>query len=567
MLQARWELILDIVQNIALIGILAYLLTRVAVFQRTLTYSKYRIYDKVKLGIVFGLFSAMGNWIGIPVEGAIANSRIVGPIAGGLLGGPVVGVIAGFIGAVARYYMGGFTVWASVLSNIIVGYLSGVVYEKYGAQRVNVKTALFTAVVCEGILKFMILTMSKPFEAALKLEQVIGVPTLVANSLAVVFFVYIVRDVFSEQQRMQALSVQQAIRMIQKTSGFLKTGLNACSALNVSQIIYNETKAAAVAITDNEEVLAFVGKGDDHHFAGTPIVTAATKRALQERQTVITDDRDSIGCPYAQCPLFAVIDAPLFVGEDLVGTIKLYKTKNELIMPQEAELIQGIADFLSLQLAHQRLAHQQILLLQTEYNMLKAQVNPHFFFNSLTTVQALITTDAPGAINLINDLALFFRKTLKRGAEIVTLSEEMEAVNIYVRIEQARFHEKVRFCVSIPEDMTTFSVPVFSLQPLIENAIRHGVSMTKGGGEVRITTWHEKDKAFIMVQDEGLGISESRLREIMEQKLVQSEGAGIGINNIHRRMQKLYGKDYGLSINSRLGEGTAVILNFPWKEE
>jgi two-component system, LytTR family, sensor histidine kinase LytS len=265
--------------------------------------------------------------------------------------------------------------------------------------------------------------------------------------------------------------------------------------------------------------------------------------------------------------LFAVIDAPLFVGEDLVGTIKLYKTKNELIMPQEAELIQGIADFLSLQLAHQRLAHQQILLLQTEYNMLKAQVNPHFFFNSLTTVQALITTDAPGAINLINDLALFFRKTLKRGAEIVTLSEEMEAVNIYVRIEQARFHEKVRFCVSIPEDMTTFSVPVFSLQPLIENAIRHGVSMTKGGGEVRITTWHEKDKAFIMVQDEGLGISESRLREIMEQKLVQSEGAGIGINNIHRRMQKLYGKDYGLSINSRLGEGTAVILNFPWKEE
>lgn len=566
-LHASWELILNIVQNIALIGIMAYLLTRLNAFRRTITYSQYRLVDKIKLGLIFGMFSALGNWIGIPVEGALANSRIVGPIAGGLLGGPVVGVIAGIIGAAVRYYMGGFTVWASVLANIIAGCIGGIIYEKCGAQKVTVKVALVTAVTCELILKLLILTMSKPFEAALKLEQIIAVPTLVANSLAVVFFVYIVRGVFSEQQRMQAFSVQQAIRMIQKTSGFLKTGLNESSARNVSQIIYNETKAAAVAITDNEKVLAFVGKGQDHHFAGTPIVTAATKQALSGRQTIITDDRETLGCPYPECPLSAVIDAPLFVGEELVGTIKLYKTANEIIMPQEAELIQGIADFLSLQLAQQRLARQQMLLLQTEYNMLKAQVNPHFFFNTLTTIQALIAIDATSAVNLINDLALFFRKTLKRGEEMVPLSEEMESVNIYVRIERARFHDKVKFSVGIPDDMTGFLVPIFSLQPLVENAIRYGISMKKNLGEVCVTAWHDQDQAFVKVQDDGVGIEENRLREIVEQKLSHSPGAGIGVINIHQRMQKLYGQDYGLSIYSKLGVGTEVILKFPWRDE
>ena len=568
MLIPEGALILDIMQNVALIGIAAYLLTRLPAFRRTIPYSQYRMHDKLLLGLVFGFFSAAGNWIGIPIHGAIANTRIVGAIAGGLVGGPVVGIIAGTIGAIARYYMGGFTVWPSVFSNIIVGFLSGLVYERYGSQRISVKVAFFVALAGEAILKIMILLMAKPFEAAWRLEQAIGIPTMLGNSLAVAFFIYIVRDVLSEQQRMQEFSVQQVIRMIQQTSGIFQAGLNKESAYKVALIVYNEMKPAAAAVTDNEKVLAFLGKGDDHHKAGMPIITQATKRAVSSKQTVIVNNKEDLGCPNSSCELSAVIDAPITVLGELVGTIKVYKTDYELITPYEAQLIQGIADSLSMQLAQQRFEQQQIILLQTEYNMLKAQINPHFLYNTLSTIQSLVRNDL-GAVNLIKDLADFFRKTLKRGDEMITLREELDSVNTYFRIEKARFRDRVNLVVTLPQDMQDLHIPVFSLQPLVENAIRHGISVKRGGGTVCVSACCDGGKIYITVADDGVGISEDRLKQIADSKRnVPSErGTGIGLENVNLRLKKLFGEEYGLSVSSELGKGTTVTIALPSEEE
>lgn len=568
MLFPEWALTLQITQNLALIGITAYLLTRLPALRRTITYSQYRIYDRLLLGLVLGFFSAAGNWVGIPIHGAIANCRIVGAIAGGLIGGPVVGLLAGTIGAIARYHMGGFTVAASVLSNIIVGGLSGLVYEKYGPQRINVKTAFVVGLLGEAILKILILVMSKPFEDALKLEQAIAIPTMLGNSLAVAFFIYIIRDVLNEQQRMQAFSVQQVIRIIRKMSVIFKTGLNEQSAGQVATIIYNELKPAATAVTNTEKVLAFIGIGEDHHRPGTSVVTEATKRALNSKQTVIVDKREEIGCPHPECRLAAVISAPIVIPGEVIGTIKVYKTGHEVISLNEAQMIQGIADSLSFQLAQQRFEQQQLTLLQTEYSMLKAQINPHFFFNTLSTIQALVRRDSD-AVNLIKDLAEFFRKTLKRGDEMVTIKEEIEAVNIYFRIEKARFGDRVNLEVSIPDDMQDCLIPVFSLQPLVENAIRHGISMKKGGGVVRVAAVHEGDIARIKVADDGVGMPVERLAQIKDwSKSVSSEkGAGIALGNVNRRIGKLFGDGYGLLISSEASKGTEVTIVLPWRSE
>lgn len=564
MLWPDWVLIWSIMSNVALVGMAAYLVTRVRAFHRTLTYSYFRTYDKLILGLIFGVFSAFGNWIGIPVLGSMANQRIIGPVVGGLLGGPFVGVIAGIIGGLTRYVMGGFTVWPSVISNVIVGYLSGMVYNHYGSQRINIKISFFTALVCESILKLMILTMSKPFEAAWQLEQVIGIATTISNSMAVAFFVYIVHDVIHEQHKAQALSVQQAIRMIQKTSDFLQQGLNEESAAKVARKIYQETKAAAVAITDTEKVLAFVGTGEEHHLPGSPILTAATKRAIKNKQTVIVRKQQEIGCPNRNCKLTAVIDAPLIVSNELVGTLKLYKTKNQIIGPHEAELIQGIADFLSLQLAQQKLDKQQLLLLQTEYSMLKAQISPHFFFNTLTTIQALIITKPESAAALIKDLASFFRKTLKKSSEIVPLREELDSVNTYLRIEKARFQDRVNILIAIPEELLDHPLPIFTLQPLVENAIRHGISIKKGGGTVQIVAYYKEDQLFIKIIDNGVGIANYHLSNSSHKFPPSSTGSGIGLCNVHRRIQKLYGSEFGLKFDSIAGQGTEVTLNLPW---
>ncbi|HWR38536.1 MAG TPA: LytS/YhcK type 5TM receptor domain-containing protein [Patescibacteria group bacterium] len=560
------ELIMGILNNVAIIGIAAYLATRIPAIRRTVLHSRYTQKDKLLLGMLFGAFSMLGNYMSIPVFGALANHRIAGAVAGGLLGGRMVGVCAGILGAIPRYYMGGYTAEAAVLSNVVVGYVSGWIGERWGAGNIDWKRAMGATILGEAILKTMILTMSKPFEVAWQLESLIAIPTTLANSFAVVLFVGIIRDVFNEQEKAQALSAQKSLRMIRQASDLLQNGLNSESASAVARVILRETGAAAVAVTDADRVLAFVGEGSDHHVAGEPIVTAVTRQVLRERQTVVVSDRRSIGCPYPHCPLSAVIDAPLIVGNELLGTVKLYKINAESVSLFETELIQGIADFFSLLLARQKLEAQQRLLLQTEYGRLKAQVNPHFFFNTLGTIQALVQTEPQVASALIKDMAGFFRRILKRGGEFIPLGEELETVRNYLRIEQARFGDRIRVVWQVPEEMLTHPVPTFSLQPLVENAVRHGLSLKKGGGEIRILVWREDAALLIRVEDDGVGMSAEKVREVMEtDDCVRSAGAGIGLVNVRQRIRKVYGETFGLVLESQWERGTVVTLRLPWQ--
>ena len=560
-----WTLVLELAQNVSTIGLAAFLTTRLPAIKKALTNSHYRLREKLILVVVFGSFSAVGNWMGIPIFlGALANTRIVGPLAGGLLGGPIVGVGAGILGAIPRYYMGGFTVWASVISNILAGYLAGWVYNRYGPQRINLKIAAATAFAGEAILKLLVLTISQPFEAALRLEKLIALPTMTFNTLAVVFFVYIVHDIFRAQEKAQAASVQQTIRMLHSTSGFIQSGLTKETAGKVAQIIYHETGAAAIAITNTDQVLACVGMGSDHHQTGMPIVTMATKMMLQTRSTVIINDRGDIGCPNPDCPLTAVIDVPLIVSNELVGSIKLFKTDKAVITPQEAELLQGIADFLSLQLAQQKLDEQQLLLLQIECQMLKAQINPHFFFNTLGTIQALIDVNPKEAGSLIKELAEFYRKNLKHSDESIALQEELASVRNYLRIEKVRFGDKIKVVESVPDELMQQLIPLFSLQLLVENAIRHGLGLKVEPGTIFIRAWQEGEVLLVQVEDNGVGMEPQQLSVLLENVPErQTHGTGIGLLNIHRRIQRFYGDNYGLQVESIKGTGTVVTLRLP----
>lgn len=560
------ELIKDIIANAAIIGVGAYLTTQLAVFRRTLSYRLYRKRDKAFLIIVFGFFSALGNTFGIPLMGSLVNTRIVWAIVGGLLGGPGVGLGVGIIGAFHRYFMGGFTMWAAVLSNVIVGYLSGMVFRRYGPQGINVKIAMITAVCGEAILKILILILSQPFEAAWEFEKLIAIPTTVANSLSVGLFIYIVRDVFSEQEKFQARSAQQAMRVICKTSRLLRGGLTEEVANKLAHELYFELKPAAVAITDETNVLAFLGCGSDHHVKGKPIVTAATALSKERGATVIATDKNGIGCPHPDCPLTAVVDAPLMVNHEFMGSIKIFKIKKELVLPYEIELIQGIADFLSLQLAYFKMDEQARLLAQAEYNILKAQINPHFLFNTLATIRYLIKTEPDTARALIKDLSDLLRKTMARNREIIEIREELDTVFRYTRLEKARFGERINVVKMIPEDILEHNIPVFSIQPLVENAIKHGLSNKKMGGTVSIRAWHDDHTLFIEVADDGVGIASDKLSFLLQDDLT-SVGAtrnGIGIRNVNNRLQHIYEGKGGLRITSHEGVGTHVEIFLPW---
>jgi LytS/YehU family sensor histidine kinase len=559
----------DVIKNIAVLGVAAYLTTQLPPFRRALSQSQYRFQDKLVLIFIFGFFSGLGNYLSIPIMGALANTRIVGAVAGGLLGGPIVGLGAGIIGAIPRYFMGGYTMLPAVAANVVVGFLSGLICAHYGVRKIGVKTALAAAFGAEVILKLMVLSFSSSAEAAWELERVIAIPTTIANCMGVMLFVYIVRDVYTEQEKIQARSAQQAMRVIQKTNGILWSGLNIKSAQSVAETIYSEIKADAVAVTDTEKVLAFIGQGADHHIVGQPFITQATKQARQSRHTVITNDQENIGCPVAACPLAAVIDAPLLVNNSFQGSIKVYKTGNGIILPYEAELVQGIADFLSLQLLHGELEAKTLLLAQAEYNSLRAQIHPHFIFNILGTIRATIRNNPQQARGLIKDLSDTIRRHIRPGKEMNTILEEFEFIDRYIRMEQARFGDRIRIVKVV--DAVTYSqeIPVFSIQVLIENAVKHGLSPKKEGGIIEVRVLREGETLCISVRDNGVGITEECLARLLETQPESriTGGMGIGLNNVHSRIQRLFGHEFGITIESRKGQGTCVSIRLPWREE
>lgn len=560
------ELVKNIIANVAIVGVGAYLTTQLRVFRRTLSYSLYEKRDKFFLVMVFGFFSALGNVFGIPVMGSMVNTRIVGAVVGGLLGGPIVGFGVGLIGAIHRYFMGGFTMWAAVLANIVVGYLSGLVFERYGPRRINVKIAMLTGVCGEIILKLFVLGLSRPFSDAWELEKVIALPTMIANSLSAGLFIYIVRDVFNEQEKVQAGAAQQAIRVIRKTSRLLRNGLTEEAAEKLAHDLYYELKPAAIAVTDETKVLAFLGCGAEHHRKGKPFVTAATTLSKETGETVIANDKIGIGCPDPDCPLTAVVDVPLIINHEFMGSVKIFKTNKEPVLPYEIELIQGIADFLSLQLAYFKMDEQARLLEQAEYNILKAQINPHFLFNTLATIRGLIRNEPETARILIKDLADLLRQTLARNREMIEIREEMETVFRYTRLEKARFGERIKIIEEIPEEIFGYNIPVFTIQPIVENAIKHGLSNKKSGGTVSIRAWHDKQVLFIEVVDDGVGIGNERLAYLLkdDQKAVGAAKIGIGIRNVNHRLQRIYEGKGGLRITSQEGIGTRVEIFLPW---
>ncbi|MDD4600831.1 Sensor histidine kinase BtsS [bioreactor metagenome] len=557
-------IIMPIIYNLSVFGMCAFAVTHLKIFRKTLHQSIYSNRDRLLLILLFGALAALGNFLSVvDIKGALANNRTTGIVLGGLLGGPLVGIGAGILGAIPRYFLGGFTMPAAVASSLVIGLVSGLISSHYGKRGITLKIAFITALISELILKLMVLIFSVPFDAALELEKKIALPTIIGTCVATVFFISIVRHIFAEEEKVQTRSAVQAMQVIRSADQVLTNGLNEESAALVANIIYKELEPAAVAVTSPTKVLSYIGVGSDHHLTGSPIITNTSKRVCLIRQSVVARTKIEVGCPNESCPLTGVIEAPLIVGEKLLGSIKLFKVENKLILPYEIELIEGIARFLSSQLANHQAERQEKLLREAEYRILKAQVNPHFLFNTLATIHVLIRNDGEAARRLTRDLSNLLRRTLSSDREMVPLWEEMETVRKYVNIEQARFGPRLAMEVEIPDRLYSQTVPVFTIQPLVENAIKHGLSPRSEGGRVKITAWQKAQLFYICVKDNGLGITDDRNTINNDDELPAHEGPGIGLSNIKSRLAHIYGDQGNITINSKQGIGTEVTLTMP----
>jgi two-component system LytT family sensor kinase len=202
-----------------------------------------------------------------------------------------------------------------------------------------------------------------------------------------------------------------------------------------------------------------------------------------------------------------------------------------------------------------KLEEQERLLVETRLAALTSQINPHFLFNTLNSVSSLIRTDPGQAREMVVKLSKVLRRLLRKHEHFAALRDELSFIDDYLSIEVVRFGDKLRFHKEVAADTLDMLVPSMLLQPLVENSIKHGLSSKVEGGAIRIHAKRSGSRLHLVVEDDGVGIPESKVATLLEH--------GIGVSNVNERLTVLFGNDYRMWIDSHPGEGTRIQIEIP----
>lgn len=557
------QIYLSLINNLGFGIILALVLSKAKFFKSLIINKKIKIKEKIILSLIFGGLGIIATYTGVPVKGALANFRAIGVVVGGILGGFWVGLGAGIIAGVHRWAIdiGGFTAAACGIATILEGIIGGIA-SKYVKKNTDIWYKVFWVTVLSQIVQMItILIVAKPFNEAVELVKIIALPMITINSLGSGLFMLVIEGIFKEKQKIGGNYAQLALEIANRTLPIMRTGFNKKNLEKVANIILKMTDVEAVAFTDKNKILAHCGSGSDHHTPDLPILTNLTKKAIKTKIYKVAISHKEIGCNNKDCPLNSAVIVPLKARDDVIGTMKLYSVENNGIDSAVIRLAQGLASLFSSQIELGIIDEQVRLLEKAELRALQAQINPHFLFNAITTISSYCRTKPEQARKLLSNLGDFFRKNLNTMKDFITIKEEIEHIKSYVAIEKARFGDKLKIEYNIKD--INCKIPPLTLQPLVENAIKHGLLPKSEGGIIKIYTSRIKDDVKISIEDNGIGIEQKRLKDILDpEKCDQS----IALININKRLKNVYGDACGMDIKSKPGHGTKISIRIPTKK-
>jgi two-component system LytT family sensor kinase len=350
----------------------------------------------------------------------------------------------------------------------------------------------------------------------------------------------------------EALGMQSALHAATATLPHLRRGLSSKTAERAVPHLRALTGAAAIALADTRAVLAIDGEGREQVRPGDLLSRLLARtpddRVHIEPQLISSDPT---------CPLRSAVLAPLIVQGKRAGTlIAFYRAPGR---PSQAELrvVQEGASLVSAQVELSVVAEQERRLAQAELRALRAQISPHFIYNALAAVAGEIHDRPEEARELLIDFAQFTRYLFRDGRSYVTLGEEIEHVERYLRLEQARFPD-LSVMIDVPTEARGAVVPAMSIQPLVENAVRHGVERRAGSGQVEIIGRVVGGDVELRVRDDGAGIEPERVPDVLA-----GAGGGIGVSNVDARLRASFGERYALRIESSVGLGTTAMMTVP----
>nr|WP_062333494.1 histidine kinase [Herbidospora sakaeratensis] len=329
----------------------------------------------------------------------------------------------------------------------------------------------------------------------------------------------------------------------------LRAGLTQAGVLKASRHLRQLLGSPAIAITNAEELLVYDGTGDHH-----------AREAFDHAASTLKDGRIQVlqlSCTQPECPIRHAVVVPLTTDDRVVGSLAAYGDHTSAGL---VRAVQEVARWVDSQLELAELDRSRTLLMEAEVRALRAQISPHFIYNSLTTIASFVRTDPERARELLIDFADFTRYSFRRHGDYTTLAEELRSIDRYLTLERARFGDQLQVTLRIAPEVLAVAVPFLCIQPLVENAVRHGLESKPGVGRISIVAEDAGSECSITVEDDGLGMDPEHLRRVLAG---EERATGVGLANVDERLRQVYGDEFGLIVETGKGAGTKVSMRMP----
>jgi two-component system LytT family sensor kinase len=351
-----------------------------------------------------------------------------------------------------------------------------------------------------------------------------------------------------------ATATQRATYEVLHTAGEaaepLRAGLSPASAGKAVRHLRALIGAAGLAVTDTGSVLAFDGVGEHHREQ----VLAAAKRAMGSGRAMVLGSGE-LPCDLIDCVVRGAVVVPLR------GEGALVALSGGAPAPGFVQASRETGRWVAAQLALAELDSSRDRLARAEVRALRAQISPHFIYNALTAIASFVRTDPERARELILEFAEFTRYSFRAHGEFTTLAEELRSIDRYLTIERARFGERLQVKLQIAPEVLPVGLPFLCLQPLVENAVRHGLSRKPGLGTVSIIARDAGAECHLTVEDDGVGMDPAVLADAVEED--RDAGQHVGLSNVDERLRAVFGDQYGLVVETAPAAGTKVSMRIP----
>jgi two-component system LytT family sensor kinase len=331
----------------------------------------------------------------------------------------------------------------------------------------------------------------------------------------------------------------------------LRAGLTEDTARKAARRLRPLLGTEALCLTDRDGVLAWDGPGADRHRQQVMALVAEVLDSGRSRSV-------HAECDELDCPLRWVVIAPLTGEEGVLGALVAYGSRESAVLVRAAT---EVARWVSVQLELAELDRSRTRLIEAEIRALRAQISPHFIFNSLAAIASFVRTDPEQARELLLEFADFTRYSFRRHGEFTQLADELRSIEQYLALAGARFGDRLKVTLQVAPEVLPVTLPFLCLQPLVENAVKHGLEDSRNTCRVTIAAQDAGAEAMVTVEDDGVGMDPDTLRAILAGERTTS--SGIGLSNVDERLRQVYGDDYGLVIETAVGAGMKITVRIP----